>query len=175
MNLLIESKVFFQRKQSNINETITYFLNGVQKAHFGHYANCAVILGLATTWSIFLSNTAYKDKSRNIHDCTFFRRNFSLKSFVVIQAWLTFFSNLSKKGWSPVQELEVLVQPACLLWWVISKFCYRLQPSTAVYWWTWSNQIEVKRWGPLSRFSGPSEHVQHYRALFFYLLLAQII
>jgi hypothetical protein len=40
---------------------------------------------------------------------------------------INLFSNLSKKGWSPVQELEVLVQPACLLWWVISKFCYRLQ------------------------------------------------
>ena len=49
MNLLIGSKVLFQRKQSDINETIKYFLNGVQKAHFGHYANCAVILGLATT------------------------------------------------------------------------------------------------------------------------------
>lgn len=74
----------------------------------------------------FFSNTAYKDNHETF-TIVLFSTQFQLEIFCCHSGMINLFSNLSKKGWSPVQELEVLVQPACLLWWVISKFCYRLQ------------------------------------------------
>ena len=128
MNLLIGSKVIFQRKQSNIYETIKTFFEWSTKSSF--WTLCQLCCNFGPSNNViyfFCQTTAYKDKSRNIHDCTFFSRQFQLEIFCCHSGMINLFSNLSKKGWSPVQELEVLVKPACLLWWVISKFCYRLQ------------------------------------------------
>ena len=114
MNLLIGSKVLLQRKQSNINETIKLFFEWSTKSSF--WTLCQLCCNFGPSNNViyfFCQTTAYKDKSRNIHDCTFFRLNFSLKSFVVIQAWLTFFFQPFKEGLVP--SSGVLVQPACLL------------------------------------------------------------